>query len=140
MNALNPVSTVTLGAMMLLVLAVATAALMRLARARERARRRVVEQPNSHYTPQLVRDNETRHRWRNMPLDGIHEINRAEVERLLARVEAGGTEALREAERSFLDYIAKLAGAYAARAADVPVEPDRSEAGPVAGGLEDEPA
>lgn len=132
MNALNPISTVTLGAMMLLVLAVATAALMRLARARERARRRVVEQPNSHYTPQVVRDKETRHRWRNMSLDGIHEINRAEVERLLARVEAGGTAALRDTERSFLDYIAKLAGA--------PRPPVESEGDGVAPDHEDDPA
>lgn len=76
--------------------------------ARRQSKRRVVEQPNSHYTSTLVRDSETRHRWQNMPLDSMHEVNRVEVVRLLAKVEAAGVDALRANERSFLDYMAGL--------------------------------
>ena len=91
-------------------LTVGLTAALRVARARRRARRRVVEQPNSHYTSPIVRATETRHRWQGMSLDHIHEINRAEVLRLLARVEATSVDALRPSERSFLDHMAGLAG------------------------------
>lgn len=91
-------------------LSVGLTAALRVARARRRARRRVVEQPNSHYTSPVVRATETRHRWQGMSLDHIHEINRAEVLRLLARVEATSVDALRPSERSFLDHMAGLAG------------------------------
>jgi hypothetical protein len=83
----------------------------RVVRARRRPRRRVVEQPNSHYTSQLARDNETRHRWSNIALDRMHEVNRGEVERLLAKVEATSVDALRPNERAFLDRMAELADA-----------------------------
>lgn len=76
--------------------------------ARRDARKRVVEQPNSHYAAPLVRESETRHRWQSMRLDNMHEVNRAEIQRLLARVEAAGVDALRPGERSFLDYMASL--------------------------------
>jgi hypothetical protein len=82
-----------------------------LIRARTRARRRVLEQPNSHYTSQLVRNGEKRHRWHSIDLDSIHEVNRGEVVRLLARVDASGVETLRETERVFLDQFATLAPA-----------------------------
>ncbi|CAN5755753.1 hypothetical protein BH23GEM9_BH23GEM9_32270 [soil metagenome] len=72
-------------------------------RARVRTRRRVVERPNSHYTSQLVRNSETRHRWHGIALESIHEVNRGEVVRLLARVEAAGVDSLLPAERVFLD-------------------------------------
>lgn len=85
-------------------------ALARAARVRRKARRRVIEQPNSHYTSPLVRETETRHRWHGMSLENIHEINRAEVVRLLARADALGVDALRPNERSFLDHIAEMAG------------------------------
>lgn len=80
------------------------------ARKRRRARRRVIEKPNSHYTSVLVRETETRHRWHGIALDRIHEINRGEVERLLARADAGGVEALRPNERVFLDHMTEIAG------------------------------
>jgi hypothetical protein len=73
---------------------------------RARARQRVVELPNSHYTSQLVRDSESRHRWQGIELDSIHEINRGEVEQLLARIQISGVESLRPSERTFLDHIA----------------------------------
>ena len=45
-------------------------------------------------------------RWKAIPLAGIHEINREEVVRLLAKVEAQGARSLTPAERSFLDRMA----------------------------------
>ncbi|MEX0891625.1 MAG: hypothetical protein WEB88_05585 [Gemmatimonadota bacterium] len=78
--------------------------------ARRRARRRVVERPNSHYTSEGVRRNETRSRWHAIDRARLHEINRGEVERLLARVDAAGPESLRADERRFLDYLVELTG------------------------------
>lgn len=95
--------------LVLLTLGVAGAVLRRV-RARRRAKRRVVEKPNSHYTSHLVRNVQSRHRWHDMRLDQIHEINREEVVRLLARVEAAGVDVLSEREREFLDYMAELSG------------------------------
>lgn len=81
----------------------------RVIRIRARGRQRVVEQPNSHYTPPAVRAAESKHRWQSIVLDRIHEINREEVVRLLAKVEAVGVDSLRDNERNFLDYVAKIA-------------------------------
>jgi hypothetical protein len=82
--------------------------------ARRRARQRVVERPNSHYTSHTVRRNETRNRWRAIDRDQLHEINRAEVDRLLARVDAAGADSMRADERRFLDYLVELTGGGAA--------------------------
>ncbi|HEX6940251.1 MAG TPA: hypothetical protein VF158_12630 [Longimicrobiales bacterium] len=106
MNALDPTALALLG----LALLVAAAASRRATRARRRARRRIVEPPNSHFTARIVRENETRHGWQNIDLDRIHEINREEVVRLLAKVEAAGIQALRANERAFLDHMTTLAG------------------------------
>jgi hypothetical protein len=80
-------------------------------RALRRARRRVVEKPNSHYTSELVRAAEIRHRWHDIDLSRVHEINREEIVRLLARVDALGIESLQPRERSFMEYMAGLDGA-----------------------------
>lgn len=109
MNALNPDVSLAFVGVMVAAAALVTIALRRAIRARNRARRRLVEQPNSHYTSALVRNGETRHRWQNIDLDRVHEVNRGEVSRLLAKVEASGVEALREAERVFLDQVANVA-------------------------------
>jgi len=45
-------------------------------------------------------------RWKGITVDGLHEINREEVVRLLTKVEADGASALTEAERDFLDRMA----------------------------------
>jgi membrane associated rhomboid family serine protease len=45
-------------------------------------------------------------RWRGISLAGLHQLNREEVERLLAKAEAGGTGSLTQAEREFLDRMA----------------------------------
>lgn len=70
---------------------------------RARARQRVVEQPNSHYTSPVVRNGETRHRWQNIDMERVHEANRGEVSRLLERVQASGVDSISERERVFLD-------------------------------------
>jgi membrane associated rhomboid family serine protease len=45
-------------------------------------------------------------RWKAISLDGMHEINREEVIRLLVKAEAEGTRSLTVAERAFLDRMA----------------------------------
>lgn len=77
---------------------------------RTRSRNRKVEAPNSHYTPQLVRNREDLDRWENIPLDKVHEINRGEVVRLIDKAKAAGVESLRPTERTFLDQIALVTG------------------------------
>ena len=90
----------------------ATVAVLRVLRRRGRTARRV-EGPNSSFDSHLARDANTRHRWHDMTLDRLHEINREEVTRLLAKVDATSPEALNEREREFLDHMAKLAGSTA---------------------------
>ena len=80
-----------------------------------------------------MRERETRHRWHGIDLERIHEINREEVERLLAKVEAVGIHALRPDERRFLDTMAELAGTE-------PAETPRQEGGGVAPELRHDPA
>lgn len=133
MNAFDPVFVLPLAFVLLVVAIFATIAVVRAVRARRRARNRVVERPNSHYTSQLVRERETRHRWHGIDLDRIHEINREEVARLLAKVEAVGVHALRDDERTFLDYMAELTGTK-------PAETPRQEGGGVAPELRHDPA
>jgi hypothetical protein len=77
------------------------------ARAKRKSRPRVVELPNSAYTPKLVLDRDAEHRWHAIPLDELHEINRGEVMRLLDRVTAAGVDSLRRNEREFLDNLAE---------------------------------
>ena len=45
-------------------------------------------------------------RWRSIAVDRLHEINREEVVRLLAKVEQDGSRSLTQAERDFLDRMA----------------------------------
>lgn len=112
---------------MLAAVVLSSFAAARAARARRRAKRRVVERPNSHYTSQLARESQTRHRWHTIALDRLHPINRDEVVRLLAKTEATSPEALRANERVFLDHMADLAGA---PASDATPADDRIEAEP----------
>jgi membrane associated rhomboid family serine protease len=42
-------------------------------------------------------------RWRGISVEGLHQLNREEVERLLAKVEATGGSSLTDAERDFLN-------------------------------------
>jgi hypothetical protein len=98
------------GLLLLLPAAALSLAILRHLLRRRAARERVVELPNSHYTSPLVRDTETRHYWHSIPLDQVHEINRAEVARLLAQADAGGVESLRPAERTFIEQLAASTG------------------------------
>ena len=110
MDALNPVLAVLVGFLLAAAVTSAFLALTRRARTRARSRRRVVEKPNSHYTATGVKDVEARHRWRDIDLSRVHEINRGEVTRLVAKADAAGVESLRPAERTFLDQIERTAG------------------------------
>ena len=67
-----------------------------------------MEKPNSHYTAPLARDIQIRHRWHDIALERVHEINRGEVVRLLAKADAVGVETLRASERAFLDQMARI--------------------------------
>jgi len=42
-------------------------------------------------------------RWKGISVDSLHELNRSEVERLIAKVEQLGAASLTQAERDFLD-------------------------------------
>jgi hypothetical protein len=110
MSALDPVFLFPLLLVAVVLAAFAAVAMGRWLRARRRARRRVLEKPNSFYTSDIVRHNEAKHRWHDIALERIHEINREEVVRLLARVEVTSVESLRPNERAFLDRMAELAG------------------------------
>jgi hypothetical protein len=77
---------------------------------RKRARNRHIEAPNSHYTPQLVRNREDLDRWEAIPLEKVHEINRGEVRQLIDKAKAAGVESLRPRERQFLDHMALVTG------------------------------
>jgi hypothetical protein len=77
-------------------------------RLERRERSRHVEMPNSHYASQLVLDIEARQRWHAIPLERVHEINRAEIRRLIAEVERHGIRRLTPRERAFLDRMAEL--------------------------------
>lgn len=110
MSALDPVFLFPILLLAAVGAGFALAAVIRIVRARRKARRRVREMPNSHYTSEIVRHNEARHRWSNIALERLHEINREEVVRLLARVEATSVDSLRPNERAFLDRMFELAG------------------------------
>jgi hypothetical protein len=107
MTNVNPILIVPL-----LLLAVVAGAFVRqtvlLLRARRRDRRRVIEKPNSFYTPQAVREREDRERWHAIDMARVHEINREEITRLLQKVEGLGAAALRPNERMFLDRMLEL--------------------------------
>lgn len=58
-------------------------------------------------TPSMdTSDQETERRWATIRIDGLHELNRGEVEELLAKVEASGVRSLSPEERQFLDRMA----------------------------------
>lgn len=71
------------------------------------AQRRRVEKPNSHYVSQGVQNQLDRHRWEGIRQLHLHPVNRDEVDRLLALVDAVGVHALTRRERQFLDNMAR---------------------------------
>ncbi|HET9983954.1 MAG TPA: rhomboid family intramembrane serine protease [Longimicrobiales bacterium] len=54
----------------------------------------------------LFTSRQTVDRWQSIRLDQLHEVNRAEAERVLAKLREGGPAALTAAEREFLDRMA----------------------------------
>ena len=108
MTSLDNLPLLLLGLIGCGVIAITAVALKRAVRARARARR-VVEKPNSHHTAPATRDVITRHRWADIELDRVHEINRGEILRLLAKVEVSGVATLRPNERAFMDRMCELA-------------------------------
>ena len=71
-----------------------------------RRKRRLVEQPNSHYRAPGVQDIDMRERWESIPREHLHEVNREELEKLLGKVEQQGVKGLSGEERAFLDRLA----------------------------------
>lgn len=57
--------------------------------------------------PGVVGDRMAVSRWKGIRLDGLHELNREEVERLLGKVKDQGAASLTAAEREFLDRMAR---------------------------------
>lgn len=72
-------------------------------RARRQARERRVEAPNSAYKSQYVEDLESKQRWESLDPSLLHEVNREELERTLAKLKATSVRALSPQERAFLD-------------------------------------
>jgi len=77
------------------------AALILYRRAERARRRRRIEAPNSTYQSPYVEDLKSWERWEKMDLSRLHEINRAEVEKLLAKVRRASIRALTAPERAF---------------------------------------
>jgi len=71
--------------------------------------KRRVEAPNSTYKSRYVEDLESLERWQKMDLSRLHEINRDEVEKLLAEAQGASARSLTSQERAFLD---RMADAY----------------------------
>lgn len=97
-------------------------------KAKKAAKPRRVEAPNSEYKSQYVEDLEAKERWMKMDLARLHEVNREEFERVLAKVKATSVRALTKSERAFLDRMAE--------AHDRAAREERSKPGgaPAAGG------
>jgi hypothetical protein len=72
-------------------------------KAKKASRNRRVEAPNSSYKSQYVVDLEAKERWEKVDLSLLHEVNREEFEKLLAKVRATSVKALPTHERAFLD-------------------------------------
>ena len=71
---------------------------------RGQAKREFQRQLTPKATPKgVVGDRLAVARWKGISVQDLHELNREEVQRLLAKVEAGGAASLTQPERQFLD-------------------------------------
>jgi predicted ATPase len=59
------------------------------------------------FTPPPV-NRTTVERWRRIDRTALHEVNRTEFDRIMSKIETGGTQSLSEAERAFLDRFSAL--------------------------------
>jgi membrane associated rhomboid family serine protease len=74
-----------------------------------RSFRKRMEMPSGD-TSSVLRDRGAVSRWESIDVGDLHELNRAEVEALLARVRTQGATALSASERQFLDRMASRPG------------------------------
>ncbi len=77
-------------------------------RASVKSANRILERPNSYYSSKGVRDQEDAEWYDSIDLDKLHEVNRAEIERLIAQIKGAGIDSLRPSDRAFLERIAEL--------------------------------
>ncbi len=77
-------------------------------RAGIKAANRILERPNSYYSSKGVRDQEDAEWYDSIDLEKLHEVNRAEIERLVSQIKAAGIDSLRPSDRAFLERIADL--------------------------------
>ncbi len=77
-------------------------------RASIRAASRILERPNSYYSSKGVRDQEDAEWYDSIDLEKLHEVNRAEIERLIVQIKGTGIDSLRPSDRAFLERIADL--------------------------------
>ena len=68
-----------------------------------RRQRRAVNRPARPRRVSIVVDLEALERWRTIPRERLHEINREEVDKLLRKANESGARALTSDERAFLD-------------------------------------
>jgi hypothetical protein len=54
----------------------------------------------------FVNDRMTMERWKGISIDALHELNREEVVRLLAKAKDGGAQSLTQSEQAFMDRMA----------------------------------
>lgn len=69
-------------------------------------RRNVRVQEKSGFQRSSAKEVDHVERWRGIPTERLHEVNREEVEKLLAKIADTGIKTLTKAERDFLDRIA----------------------------------
>jgi type II secretory pathway pseudopilin PulG len=72
-------------------------------RTRRQARARELEGANSAYRSQYIEDLESKQRWESLDPELLHEVNREELEKTLAKLRATSVRALSPQERAFLD-------------------------------------
>lgn len=59
--------------------------------------------PEAEQRARWMREMETKERWATLDLEGLHPVNREEVEGLLRRIEGASTRVLTATERALLD-------------------------------------
>ena len=99
-------------------------------KAKKAQKKRRVEAPNSEYKSRYVLDVESKQRWERLDLNRLHEVNREEAEKVLAKLKATSVRALTTQERAFLD---RMVEAERRTRLGRPRRPDRS-GGPRSGG------
>ena len=72
-------------------------------RVRKAQHKRRVEAPNSEYRSRYVMDLDSKERGERLDLSRLHEVNREEAERILAKLRVANVRVLSSQERAFLD-------------------------------------